>query len=195
MFLNKLRRRLSRNNIIRLIFTKNIVCRKQGREGQHHKYAVLLFFNLRSCAFFFFFFRRKRKSRRTGKEDKKNAPSSIRLPNKREGGPPDSRLCFLSKTVCLPCLVRREWAFITRRSYGTKRTKIYIPCWMANDPVGPWKKKDSFLNDVISVFLLPLGVVCPTARCVLYHATVSCKGSILYQPLPIHPMRNLVNIK
>lgn len=142
-----------------------------------------------------FFFRRKLKSRRTGKEDKKNAPFSIRLPDKREGGPPDSRLCFLSKTVCLPCLVRREWAFITRRSYGTKRTKIYIPCWMANDPVGPWKKKDSFLNDVISVFLLPLGVVCPTARCVLYHATVSCKGSILYQPLPIHPMRNLVDIK
>ena len=142
-----------------------------------------------------FFFRRKLKSRRTGKEDKKNAPFSIRLPDKREGGPPDSRLCFLSKTVCLPCLVRREWAFITRRSYGTKRTKIYIPCWMANDPVGPWKKKDRFLNDVISVFLLPLGVVCPTARCVLYHATVSCKGSILYQPLPIHPMRNLVDIK
>lgn len=191
MFLNKLRR-LSRNNIIRLIFTKNIVCRKQGREGQRHKYAVLLSFNLRSGVFFF---RRNRKSRRTGKEDKKNAPFSIRLPNKREGGPPDSRLCFLSKTVCLPCLVRREWVFITMRSYGTKRTKIYIPCWMANDPVGPWKKKDSFLNDVISVFLLPLGVVCPTARCVLYHATVSCKGSILYQPLPIHPMRNLVDIK
>ena len=54
MFSNKLRR-LSRNNIIRLIFTKNIVCRKQGREGQHHKYAVLLFFNLRSGVFFFFF--------------------------------------------------------------------------------------------------------------------------------------------
>ena len=53
MFSNKLRR-LSRNNIIRLIFTKNIVCRKQGREGQHHKYAVLLFFNLRSGVFFFF---------------------------------------------------------------------------------------------------------------------------------------------
>ena len=119
-FWNKLRR-LSRNNIIRLIFTKNIVCRKQGREGQRHKYAVLLSFNLRSGVFFF---RRKRKSRRTGKEDKKNAPFPIRLPNKREGGPPDSRLCFLSKTVCLPCLVRREWVFITMRSYGTKRTKI-----------------------------------------------------------------------
>ena len=141
MFLNKLRR-LSRNNIIRLIFTKNIVCRKQGREGQRHKYAVLLSFNLRSGVFLFF--RRKRKSRRTGKEDKKNAPFSIRLPNKREGGPPDSRLCFLSKTVCLPCLVRREWVFITMRSYGTKRTKIYIPCWMAIDPVGPWKKRTAF---------------------------------------------------
>ena len=77
-----------------------------------------------TCDQVFFFFRRKRKSRRTGKEDKKNAPFSIRLPNKREGGPPDSRLCFLSKTVCLPCLVRREWVFITMRSYGTKRTKI-----------------------------------------------------------------------
>ena len=172
MFSNKLRP-LSRNNIIRLIFTKNIVCRKQGREGQRHKYAVLLFFNLRSGVFFFF--RRKRKSRRTGKEDKKNAPFSIRLPNKREGGPPDSRLCFLSKTVCLPCLVRREWAFITMRSYGTKRTKIYIPCWMANDPVGPWKKKDSFLNDVISLcfccrsasFALQQGVFCTMRP---YHA-------------------------
>lgn len=172
MFSNKLRR-LSRNNIIRLIFTKNIVCRKQGREGQHHKYAVLLFFNLRSGVFFFF--RRKRKSRRTGKEDKKNAPSSIRLPNKREGGPPDSRLCFLSKTVCLPCLVRREWVFITMRSYGTKKTKIYIPCWMANDPLGPWKKKDSFLNDVISLcfccrsasFALQQGVFCTMLP---YHA-------------------------
>ena len=51
-FWNKLRR-LSRNNIIRLIFTKNIVCRKQGREGQRHKYAVLLSFNLRSGVFFF----------------------------------------------------------------------------------------------------------------------------------------------
>ena len=173
MFSNKLRR-LSRNNIIRLIFTKNIVCRKQGREGQHHKYAVLLFFNLRSGVFFFFC-RRKRKSRRTGKEDKKNAPSSIRLPNKREGGPPDSRLCFLSKTVCLPCLVRREWVFITMRSYGTKKTKIYIPCWMANDPLGPWKKKDSFLNDVISLcfccrsasFALQQGVFCTMRP---YHA-------------------------
>ena len=172
MFSNKLRR-LSRNNIIRLIFTKNIVFRKQGREGQHHKYAVLLFFNLRSGVFFFF--RRKRKSRRTGKEDKKNAPSSIRLPNKREGGPPDSRLCFLSKTVCLPCLVRREWVFITMRSYGTKKTKIYIPCWMANDPLGPWKKKDSFLNDVISLcfccrsasFALQQGVFCTMRP---YHA-------------------------
>ena len=172
MFSNKLRR-LSRNNIIRLIFTKNIVCRKQGREGQRHKYAVLLFFKMR--AGFFFFFRRKRKSRRTGKEDKKNAPFSIRLPKKREGGPPDSRLCFLSKTVCLPCLVRREWAFITMRSYGTKRTKIYIPCWMANNPVGPWKKKDSFLNDVISLcfccrsasFALQQGVFCTMRP---YHA-------------------------
>ena len=172
MFSNKLRR-LSRNNIIRLIFTKNIVCRKQGREGQRHKYAVLLSFNLRSGVFFFF--RRKRKSRRTGKEDKKNAPSSIRLPNKREGGPPDSRLCFLSKTVCLPCLVRREWVFITMRSYGTKKTKIYIPCWMANDPLGPWKKKDSFLNDVISLcfccrsasFALQQGVFCTMRP---YHA-------------------------
>ena len=183
MFSNKLRR-LSRNNIIRLIFTKNIVCRKQGREGQHHKYAVLLFFNLRSGVFFFFF-RRKRKSRRTGKEDKKNAPSSIRLPNKREGGPPDSRLCFLSKTVCLPCLVRREWVFITMRSYGTKKTKIYIPCWMANDPLGPWKKKDSFLNDVISLcfccrsasFALQQGVFCTMLP---YHA----KGPFCTNPCP-----------
>ena len=182
MFSNKLRR-LSRNNIIRLIFTKNIVCRKQGREGQHHKYAVLLFFNLRSGVFFFF--RRNRKSRRTGKEDKKNAPFSIRLPNKREGGPPDSRLCFLSKTVCLPCLVRREWVFITMRSYGTKKTKIYISCWMANDPLGPWKKKDSFLNDVISLcfccrsasFALQQGVFCTMLP---YHA----KGPFCTNPCP-----------
>ena len=181
MFLNKLRR-LSRNNIIRLIFTKNIVCRKQGREGQRHKYAVLLSFNLRSGVFFF---RRKRKSRRTGKEDKKNAPFSIRLPNKREGGPPDSRLCFLSKTVCLPCLVRREWVFITMRSYGTKKTKIYISCWMANDPLGPWKKKDSFLNDVISLcfccrsasFALQQGVFCTMLP---YHA----KGPFCTNPCP-----------
>ena len=121
MFSNKLRR-LSSN--IRLIFTKKVVCGKQGREGQRHKYAVLLF--LTCDQVFFFFFRRKRESRRTGKEYKKNAPFSIRLPNKREGGPPDSRLCFLSKTVCLPCLVKRERALSRYVIWYKKNKNIYI---------------------------------------------------------------------
>ena len=134
------------------------------------------FFSL-TCdqVFFFFFFRRKRKSRRTGKEDKKNAPSSIRLPNKREGGPPDSRLCFLSKTVCLPCLVRREWVFITMRSYGTKKNKNIYTLLDGKWPTGTLEKKGQLFEWCnLFVFLLPLCVVCPTARCVLYHATVSC---------------------
>lgn len=138
MFSNKLRR-LSSN--IRLIFTKKVVCGKQGREGQRHKYAVLLF--LTCDQVFFFFFRRKRESRRTGKEDKKNVPFSIRLPNKREGGPPDSRLCFLSKTVCLPCLVKREWAFITIRHMVQKEQKyiyIYLAGWQMTS--GSLKNKD-----------------------------------------------------
>ena len=113
MFSNKLRR-LSSN--IRLIFTKKVVCRKQGREGQRHKYAVLLFFNLRSGVFFFF--RRKRESRRTGKADSSHK-------KKREGGPPDSRLCFLSKTVCLPCLVKREWALSRYVIWYKKNKNIY----------------------------------------------------------------------
>ena len=52
MFSNKLRR-LSSN--IRLIFTKKVVCGKQGREGQRHKYAVLLFLTCDQVFFFFFF--------------------------------------------------------------------------------------------------------------------------------------------
>lgn len=43
-----------------------------------------------------------------------------------------------------------KWALCRTRSYGS-------PCWMANIAMGPWKERIfSFLNDVISLFLLPL---------------------------------------
>ena len=75
-----------------------------------------------------------------------------------------------------------KWALCsplrTRRSHDTKITLLD-----GKRRSGTLKRKDmSFLNEVISLFLLPLCVVCHSARCFfLYHVTVSCKEPIGYK--------------
>ena len=85
------------------------------------------FFSL-TCDQVFFFFGESAKVGGRVKRIKGTRLFSIRLPIKREGGPPDSRLCFLSKTVCLTGLVRREWARYGRMVQKEQKC-IYLAGW------------------------------------------------------------------
>ena len=58
------------------------------------------------------------------------------------------------------------------------RYKRHLPPWQTMQWDLSESKDISFLNNVITLFVFPLSVVCNPARCYLYHVTVPRKGPI-----------------
>ena len=95
--------------------------------------------------------------------------------------------------LCYQCFFRK-----IEENYARNDELCQNSCWQKSkpNPGGTLKRKDiSYLNDVISLFFLPLCVVCHPARCFFYYATISFKGSTRRFPPPPPPPKKHVGME